>query len=90
MTTTQSTATTTAKSGLAVVGIVVACAVACSLPLLAGAGVLASVAAITTGFGWAALALLALTAATATAWWVRRRRLAAAAASCECGGNDGC
>ncbi|MDQ0371766.1 hypothetical protein [Cellulomonas humilata] len=89
MTATSTTATTTAKGGLALLGVVVACAVACSLPLLAGAGVLASVAAFTTGFGWVAVALLVLAGAAATTWWVRRRRQQAAAASCECGGGCG-
>ena len=86
----MTTTPTTAKGGLAIIGVVVACAVACSLPLLAGAGILASVAAFTTGFGWVAVALLVPAGAAATAWWVRRRRQPAGAASCECGGSCGC
>ena len=89
MTATQTSGTTAARSGLALAGVVTACAVACSLPLLAGAGVVASVAAVVTGAPWVALMLVALAGVATVAWWVRRRRRSASAAACECGGSCG-
>ncbi len=75
---------------LAVVGVVVACAVACSLPLLAGAGVLASVAALSAGTPWIAAALLVAAGTAVAGWWARRRRRTAAAASSGCGDDCAC
>jgi hypothetical protein len=72
------------------VGVLAACAVACSLPLLLGAGVLASGAAFVAGSGGLALGFLAVVGlGTGTAVVVRRRRAGTpqgGAGPCGCGG----
>lgn len=90
MTTTSTADRSTARARLAIIGVVTACALVCSLPLVAGAGLLASAAAIAPGTPWIALALFALTAGAITAWWVRRRRRATVATSSGCVGGCGC
>ena len=81
--------TTRTTGGLALLGVGAACALACSLPLIAGAGLFASVGAFTIGTPWVAIALLTVAGAAGTAWWARRRRREASAAACECGGGCG-
>lgn len=88
MPTTPTAVTSTRRARLAIIGVAAACALACSLPLIAGAGVLASVVAIATGGPWIALALLALTAGVIATRRVRRRQTATAASSGCAGGCD--
>lgn len=80
------------RGALATGAVLVACAVACSLPLLVGGGVLASVGAFAGGAQAAGLALLAA-AALGAVWWVRRRRARSTesdtSSSCGCGGACG-
>ena len=85
MTTTPTTSK--AKGGLALIAVATACALACSLQLIIGAGIFASVGAVATRTPWVAGALFAVTATAALAWWVRRRRRAAAVTTCGCGGG---
>lgn len=76
-------------------GLLLACAVACSLPLLIGAGAAVSVTALLSGATILASGL-ALVAGTLAAWWlVRRNRerrapTTAAGAPSACGGDCGC
>jgi hypothetical protein len=80
LTSSAPTTSSTRKGGLAIAGIAAACALACSLPLIVGAGLFASVGAFAIGTPWVAIALLAVAGASA-AWWFRRRRTAMAAAA---------
>lgn len=89
----RTTVSPTAKRGaLAGIGVVIACAVACSVPLIAAGGLVAGAGAILAGGEAVALGVVAVVGAVvAGAIWVRRRRAAAAAAAesasaCGCGG----
>jgi hypothetical protein len=79
------------RSVLAGIGIAVACAVACSLPLIAAGGLAAGVGAFLAGGEAIALGVVALVGVlVAAALWVRRRRAAAMTArdaGCGCGGG---
>jgi hypothetical protein len=83
-------ASATRRTAVLGIGVLTACAVACSLPFLVGAGVLASGAAFVAGSAWLALAALGVAGlAVGAALVVRRRRAATAATgagACDCGG----
>ena len=90
---TNKTVSPTARKGaLAGIGVVIACAIACSIPLIAAGGVVAGIGAFLAGGGAVALGIVAVVGAVVTAAvWVRRRRTAAVAAAdgasaCGCGG----
>lgn len=96
MTLTQDRPSTAARrTTLLGIGVVTACALACSIPLLVGAGVVASGAAFLAGSWAPALAVLAVAGVTVGAALVVRRRATAArsadaaSASCACGGACG-
>ncbi len=80
------------KGALAGIGVVLACAIACSIPLIAAGGLVAGIGAFLTGGEAVALGVVAVVGAlVTTAIWVRRRRAAAVAAAegasaCGCGG----
>ena len=99
----HSSATKNVKRGGLVAGIgagalVLACAAACAIPLIAAAGVAAGGGAILAGAWPVAIGILLLTAAaTVGLLWYRKQRRARAAvstmgsdASCACGGDCGC
>jgi hypothetical protein len=71
------------------VGVLLACAIACSLPLLAATGAVASIAAFLNGGGVIGLVLLVAAAGGLIVWTTRRRRAQATAmadgGSCDCG-----
>ncbi len=87
--TTTSQRTPGRKGVLAGAGIVLACAIACSLPLILAGGLAAGVGAFLAGGEVVALGVVLLVAvAVGTAMWVRRRRSKVAAATT--GGGCGC
>jgi protein-S-isoprenylcysteine O-methyltransferase Ste14 len=72
------------------VGVLVACAIACSLPVLAATGAVASIAAFLSG-GWVVGVVLLVAVAGGLIVWATRRRRAQATVtadggSCDCGG----
>lgn len=72
-------------------GIALACALACSLPLVVGGAAVAGAGAALTGALGAALVLLGVSAA-GIVWYARRRRSDAvlpSAGACGCGGGCG-
>lgn len=76
---------------LAGIGIAMACAVACALPLIAAGGLVAGVGAFLTGGEGIALGVVALvTALVAGALWVRRRRATAASRVGQTGCDTSC
>ncbi len=79
----------TRKGAFAGAAVVVACAVACSLPLIAAGGLAAGVGAFLAGSEAVALGVVLLVAAVVSGaiWWRRRRAAAAAADGCGCGGG---
>ena len=78
----------TAKKGLlAGLGVGLACVVACSLPLLLGAGVLAGASSLPAGAEVVGPLTLAAVAVGAGWWLLRRRRAAADGCGCGCGGG---
>ncbi|WP_315092978.1 hypothetical protein [uncultured Cellulomonas sp.] len=71
---------------LAGTGIAVACAVACSLPLIAAGGLAAGVGAFLAGGEAVAVGVvLAVGGLVGVAVWMRRRRAAAASTACDTG-----
>jgi len=92
-------AKTARTGGIAAAAILLACAAACSLPLIIGAGALSGIGAFLAGGPIIGIILIAV-AAAATGWWFLRRaaktrRTAQAVAtapgdeatSCDCGGG---
>lgn len=81
------------KGVLTGIGIAVACAVACSLPLIAAGGLAAGVGAFLAGGEAVALGVVAIVGVLiGAALWVRRRRAAEATDACDtgCGCGGGC
>lgn len=92
-TTTTPTSGAKKKGLLAGIGIAVACAVACSLPLIAAGGLAAGVGAFLAGGEAVAIGVvLVVGALVGAALWVRRRGAAAASNTCYtgCGCGGGC
>jgi len=58
--------------GLAAAAVLVACAAACSLPLIIGAGALSGIGAFLAGGQFIGIILIAV-ALAATGWWIIRR-----------------
>jgi hypothetical protein len=85
-----STASMQRKGVLAGIAVFLACAAACSLPLIAAGGLAAGVGAFLAGGEAVALGVvLAVGTVVGVALWLRRRRPAAAVAcgtGCSCGG----
>lgn len=80
--------TSTAKRGVIAGALLfLACAAACSLPVLLAGGVAVSAGAFFTGGEGIAVAVLALSAVVGGLLWMRRRRAQASGASCGCGGG---
>jgi len=86
-------------AGVGVGAVMLACAAACAIPLIAAAGVAAGGGAIIAGEWPIAIGLLLITGAvTAGLLWYRKNKRARAlaagtdgdGASCGCGGNCGC
>ena len=91
ITSTRAHSATTAKKGLlAGVVLFVACAAACSLPLLLAGGAAISFGALFSGADAIAAVLIGLTALIGALWWVHRRRAQQAGGTCGCGGSCGC
>jgi hypothetical protein len=87
-TSTRAHSSSTAKKGvLAGVVLFVACAAACSLPLLLAGGAAISLGALFSGADSIAAVLVGITALIGALWWVRRR---AQRAGGFCGCGDGC
>ena len=85
-------------AGIGAGALVLACAAACAIPLVAAAGVAVGGGAILAGAWPVAFGILLLTAAVTFGllWYRKQRRARAAAstdgsgASCACGGDCGC
>jgi hypothetical protein len=67
-----------------------ACAAACSLPVLLAGGVALSAGAFFTAGEGIALTVLAANAVAGGLLWMRRRRSQARSSDCRCGGGCGC
>jgi hypothetical protein len=88
-----STSRAARRGRFAAAGLLVSCAVVCSLPFLLGAGAVASLWAALSGASGAASGVAVGVGAVAVGWYVRRRRPGAVvsedAATCGCGGACG-
>jgi hypothetical protein len=71
-------------------GALLACAVACSLPLLLAGGAAVTVTSLASGAEMIACGALLLTVLVGGGLWLRRRRARAAGTGCGCGGSCGC